>query len=100
MWIPKGLLAAFRQCQIYQHTAVVFALQLIQRHLHLVVRIRQFLIYIILQCHIAVLYFIIQKHNDIDERDRIGRQTIHQLGVVFIIYGIGHIQKLRHLVSI
>ena len=63
----KRLIAFLRKCQIDEHTAVIFALQLVKCDLHLCVGILKHLHQIIIQCDIPFIHFIVEEHEHINQ---------------------------------
>ena len=87
----KRLLALLRQSQIDQHTAVLFALKLVERNLHLGVRLLERVHQIIIERDIPFVHLIIQEHEHINERHTVVREAVHDLGIVLIVHRIRHI---------
>ena len=87
----KRLIALLRQCQIDQHTAVLLSLKLVQRNLHLGMRLLERVHQIIIECHIPFVHFIIEEHKNINKGHTVVRESVHNLGIVLIIHRICHI---------
>ncbi len=84
--------------QKYQHTAVVFALQLVFRKIHGIIRLVQRILQIIRQRDIPFLYLIVDKHKHVYQRHFIFREAVDHLRIVLVIYGISGVYQLRHLI--
>ena len=50
------------------------------------------------QCDITFLHLFIQEHDHINKGYAVCGNAAHQLGIVFIIDRIGHVEQFRHLV--
>ena len=94
----KCLLTLFGKCQKDKHTAVVLTLKLVFRKIHGIIRLVQRILQIILQRDIPFLYLIVDKHKHVYQRHFIFREAVDHLCIVFIVYCIGRIYQLRHLV--
>ncbi len=94
----KRLLPLLGKRQVYQHTAVRFALQLVKRNLHLGMCLLECVHQLIVKRDIALVHLVVEEHEHINQRDTVIGKAVYNLGIILIIDRIRHIQQLRNLI--